>query len=547
MFGLMQDWPLLLHRIIDHAAIQHGTREVVSRSVEGPIHRTTYAAIRGRSLQLAKRLAREGIGAGDRVATLAWNSWRHLEAWYGITGIGAVYHTVNPRLFPEQIAWIVNHAEPRLLLVDLTFLPLLEQLADRLPALRRVVVLCAASDLPPTSLPNAIAYEDWLAEADEDFAWVALDERAAAGLCYTSGTTGEPRGVLYSHRSNVLHAMQACAKDSLAPGMADTVLCLVPMFHANAWALAFASPMCGAKMVLPGSRLDGASLFALMESESVTLSAGVPTVWSMLLDYMAATGQKPRALRRVVIGGSACPRAMIERFERDFGIEVSHAWGMTEMSPVGTVAAVKPVRGALGSEAVLDHKAKQGSAPFGVEMIVADDFGNRLPWNGEAVGRVKVRGPCVAAAYFRRDAAILDGEGYLDTGDIASIDPDGTMRITDRAKDVIKSGGEWISSVVLEAAALGHPAVAEAAVIGVAHPKWGERPLLVIVPRDGAAFDAEAILAFLRERVARWWVPDDVETVEALPYTAAGKINKVALRALFCDYSFSDRSLRLGL
>lgn len=536
MLGLMQDWPLLIHRLIDHAAIQYGAQEVVSRSIEGPMHRTTYAALRQRALRVAKRLDQDGIHVGDRIATLAWNTWRHVEAWYGITGVGAIYHTVNPRLFPEQIAWIINHAEDRLMMVDLTFVPLLEKLAERLPSIERYIVLTDAAHMPANSLKNAVAYEDWLAEADDDFAWVDADERTAAGLCYTSGTTGDPKGVLYSHRSNVLHAMQVCAKDSLAPGGADTVLCVVPMFHANAWALAFALPMCGAKMVLPGAKLDGASVFDLIEAEGVTMSAGVPTVWLMLLDYMTGARLKPSTLKRVAVGGSACPRPMIARFERDFGIDVFHAWGMTETSPVGSVGTLKAHQRALAGEALYDLKAKQGSAPFGVEMIITDDAGTRLPWDGQAFGRLKVRGPCIASAYFRDETPILDADGYFDTNDIATIDSDGTMHITDRSKDIIKSGGEWISSIEIENLALGHPDVGEAAVIGVAHEKWSERPLLIIVPKPHGAEDRDAILAFLTGKIATWWIPDDVQFVTEIPHTAAGKINKVGLREMFRDY-----------
>ena len=447
MLGLMQDWPLLLHRIIDHAAIQHGDREVVSRSVEGPIHRTDYARIRARSLRGAKRLAAAGIGAGERVATMAWNNWRHVEAWYAIAGIGAVYHTVNPRLFPEQIAWIVNHAEDRLMMVDLTFVPLLEALADKLPSIERYIVLTDASHMPATTLRDAVSYEDWLAEADDDFAWTDLDERAAAGLCYTSGTTGRPRGVLYSHRSNVLHAMQVCANASLGASIKETVMPVVPMFHANAWALAFALPMAGAKMVMPGGKLDGASVFDLMESEAVTATAGVPTVWLTLLETMRARGRKPHALARVAVGGSACPRVIIESFERDFGIEVFHAWGMTETSPVATTGALKPGAAHLKGDALFDMKMKQGSAPFGVEMIITDESDRSLPWDGKTFGRLKVRGPCVAKGYFREDQPALDARGYFDTNDIGTIAPDGTLHITDRAKDIIKSVGEWISSI----------------------------------------------------------------------------------------------------
>ncbi len=532
MLGLMQDWSLVIHRIIDHAAIQHGGRAVVTRSVEGPMHATTYADIRGRALRGAKRLVRAGMKPGDRIATLAWNSWRHVEAWYAITGMGGIYHTINPRLFEAQIAWIINHAEDRLMMVDLTFVPLLERLADRLPSIERYIILTDGAHMPATSLRGAIAYEDWLAESDDDFAWHASDERDAAGLCYTSGTTGDPKGVLYSHRSNVLHAMQVCVTGSIGPSAMDSVLCVVPMFHANAWALAFALPMCGAKMVMPGAKMDGASIYALIEAEGVTMSAGVPTVWMMLLDYMTTRGKRPTTLRKVAVGGSACPRAMIERFERDFGIEVFHAWGMTETSPVGTTGTIKPARGMLTGDALYDHKAKQGSAPFGVEMIITDEVGRRLPWDGVTVGQLKVRGPCVASGYFRHEAAVLDADGFFDTNDIAAIEPDGTMRITDRSKDIIKSGGEWISSIEIENLAVSHPAVAEAAVIGIAHEKWSERPLLIVVLKQGHAVAPVELLAFMKGKIATWWIPDDVLFVSEIPHTAAGKINKLRLREL---------------
>ena len=536
MHGLMQDWPLLLHKIIDHAAIQHGGREVVTRSLEGTIHRTDYATIRRRALRCAKRLAAEGIGVGDRVATLAWNGWRHVEAWYAISGIGAICHTVNPRLFPDQIAWIVNHAEDRLMLVDLTFVPLLEALADRLPSLERTIVLTDEAHMPETSLRGAVSYESWLAEADEDFAWGQFDERTAAGLCYTSGTTGQPKGVLYSHRSNVLHAWQACAAGSLCAGASDSFLMIVPMFHANAWATAFALPMAGAKMVMPGARLDGASVFELMDNEGVTISAGVPTVWMMLLARMAEMGRKPSRLRKVAVGGSACPRSMVVAFERDHGIEVFHAWGMTETSPLGTIGSLKPAAMHLTGDALYDAKAKQGSAPFGVEMIVTDDAGLARPWDGMTFGRLKVRGPCVTQAYYREDEPAVDAQGWFDTGDIATIDPDGTLHITDRAKDIIKSGGEWISSIAIENLAVGHPDVLEAAVVGMAHEKWAERPLLVVVPAPGRTPEKADLLAFLKGRIARWWMPDDVIVIDAMPHTAAGKINKLGLRALLKDY-----------
>ena len=536
MIGLMQDWPLLIHRILDHAEAQHPNRAVMSRSVEGPMHHTTYAQIHARARRLAKRLDRDGIRVGDRVATLAWNTWRHLEAWYGITGLGAVYHTVNPRLSEQQITYIINHAEDRILLLDLTFLPLVERLAEALPTIERYVVLTDAAHMPETRLRGAIAYESWIAEADADFTWARLDERAAAGLCYTSGTTGNPKGVLYSHRSNVLHALVNSGADHLGLGSRDVAMPVVPLFHANSWSLAFLAPMTGAALVLPGPRLDGASLHALLEETRVTMTAAVPTVWLGLLQHLDATGARLNHLKRVLIGGSACPRAMIERFERDYGVAVMHAWGMTEMSPIGSFCALKPEVAGLDSAARLDLQVKQGYPPFGVAFRLTDDTGRDLPWDGTTFGHLRVAGPTVASAYFRDDTPILDAAGFFDTGDIATIDPNGYMTVTDRAKDVIKSGGEWISSIELENLAVGHPDVAEAAVIGIAHPKWDERPLLIVVPKDGRTIDKAELLAFLRPRIAKWWLPDDVALVQEIPHTATGKIQKTALRDQFRDY-----------
>jgi 3-(methylthio)propionyl---CoA ligase len=536
MLGLMQDWPLLCHRIIDHAAINHAGRPIVTRSVEGTIHETTYAEIRARALRLGQRLERDGIRLGDRVATLAWNTWRHLEAWYGIMGIGAVNHTVNPRLFPDQIAWIINHAEDRMMLADLTFIPLLEQLAGKLPTIERYVVLTDAAHMPQTSLKNAVPYEQWIAEADGDFTWKSFDENTAAGMCYTSGTTGNPKGVVYSHRSNVLHGLMADTCDMKGYSSRDVVMPVVPMFHANCWAMMFAAPIAGASLVMPGAKLDGASVFELLDRYKVTCTAAVPTVWLMLLQHLEATGSKLPHLRKVVIGGSACPRAMAKTFQDVYGVEVIHAWGMTEMSPLGTACTLKPEYAALGGDARLDIQQKQGQSPFMVEMKITDDAGNRLPWDGKTFGRLKVRGPSVARAYYKDADTILDGEGFFDTGDVATIDRHGYMQVTDRAKDVIKSGGEWISSIDLENLAVGHPKVAEAAVIGVKHPKWDERPLLVIVLKKDQTATRDEILRFLQGKVASWWMPDEVVFLDEIPHTATGKIQKTVLRERFKNF-----------
>jgi fatty-acyl-CoA synthase len=538
MLGLMQDWPLLCHRIIDHAAIQHGNREVVTRSIEGPIHRTNYGEIRQRALKVAQRLQKDDIKLGDRVATLAWNTWRHLETWYGITGVGAVYHTINPRLFPDQIAYIAGHAEDRLMFLDTTFVPLMEKLQDKLPTIQRYVILTDAAHMPQTSLRNAVPYEEWIAEVDGDFTWVSFDENTACGMCYTSGTTGNPKGVVYSHRSNVLHSMVAITPDAFNLSVQDTIMPVVPFFHANGWTIAFSAPMAGARLILPGMKLDGVSIYELLEGEKVTMTAAVPTIWLMLLTHMESNNLKLSTLRRVLIGGSACPRAMIEKFERTYGVTVAHAWGMTEMNPIGSICAIKPDYDANDYEKLLDVKAKQGAAPFTVEMKIVDDSEKELPWDGKTVGRLKVKGAAVTKGYFKGEGGnVLDPNGFFDTGDICAIDPFGNIQITDRSKDVIKSGGEWISSIDLENLAVGHPKVAEAAVIGVRHPKWDERPLLIIIPKKGENVTREELLQYMEGKIAKWWMPDDVVFVNEIPHTATGKILKTALRDQFKDYT----------
>jgi fatty-acyl-CoA synthase len=537
MLGLMQDYPLLCHRIIEHAAKYHGTQEVVTRSVEGPIVRTNYKQIYQRALKVSQMLQRDGIKFGDRVATIAWNTWRHLECWYGIMGIGAICHTVNPRLFPEQIAWIINHAQDRIVMTDLTFVPILENLADKLPSVERYVVLTDRAHMPQTKLKNAVAYEDWIVEADGKLKWEDFDENTAAAMCYTSGTTGDPKGVLYSHRSNVLHALMANNIDALGASATDTMLPVVPLFHANSWGIAFSAPSMGTKLVFPGQKLDGASVFELLDTEKVTHTAGVPTVWLMLLQHMSANNLKLPNLRCVVCGGSAMPRSMIKAFV-DMGVTVRHAWGMTETSPIGSLASLKPPFSKLTGDEKLDILQTQGYPPFGVEMKITDDQGKELPWDGKTFGRLKVAGPAVSKAYFRVSADILDEDGFFDTGDVATIDQHGYMRITDRSKDVIKSGGEWISSIDLENLAVAHPAVAEAAVIGVHHPKWDERPLLIIQLKSGQKATREEILKFMEGKIAKWWMPDDVAFVEGIPHTATGKILKTALREQFKSYSF---------
>jgi fatty-acyl-CoA synthase len=537
MLGLMQDWPLLCHTFLDHAAHFHDDCEIVTRTVEGPIHRETYGDAHLRARKIAQALAKRGVKLGDRIATIAWNTHRHLEAWYGIMGVGAIYHTLNPRLFPEQLTYIVNHAEDSWIFTDLTFVPVLEAIAGKLPSVKGFVVMTDGAHMPATKLKGAIAYEDLIEENDGDFAWKQFDENTAAGLCYTSGTTGNPKGVLYSHRSNVLHSLAVNVADGIGLRAVDTILPVVPMFHANAWSIAFGAPATGTKLVMPGAKMDGDSICQLMTDERVTVTAAVPTVWLALLQHLEKSGKRLPYLERVVIGGAACPRAMMEAFERDHGVKVYHAWGMTEMSPIGTIGSLKPKEAALSAAEQITVKLKQGRPLYSVEMKIVDDEGAELPRDGVAFGHLKVRGPAISKAYFKNEGGeILDEEGFFDTGDVATLNPSGYMQITDRSKDVIKSGGEWISSIELENTAIGHPDVAEAAVIGIKHPKWDERPLLVIVPKEGKQPTREAILKYFEGKVAKWWMPDDVVFVKEIPHTATGKIQKRDLRETFREY-----------
>lgn len=541
MLGLMQDRPLLISTVIEHAAKFHPAAEIVSRTAEGPIHRCTYADIHRRSKQLANALTKLGVQPGERVASLAWNGYRHMEMYFGVSGTGAVLHTINPRLFPEQIEYIANHAEDQFLFFDLTFLPIVEKLAAAMKSVKGFVLMTDRTHLPAiTRVPNLICYEDLIGDQSSDYDWPQFDENTASSLCYTSGTTGNPKGVLYSHRSSLLHSMMASAVDGLGLGANETALLIVPMFHVNAWGMPYAGALCGAKLVMPGPAMDGKSVYELMRDEKVTLALGVPTVWLMLFQHVDANKLKPKselALKRVVIGGSSAPRAMSERFEIDFGAFVIHAWGMTEMSPLGTVCNLLPKHRDYDLQQRLDIQAKQGRGIYGVELRITDDEGNALPHDGKAFGHLMVRGPWIVESYYRGEGGeILDADGYFDTGDVATIDPDGYMQITDRSKDVIKSGGEWISSIDLENAAVGHPAVAEAAVIGAAHAKWQERPLMIVVKKANQELSKEDLLKFLDGKIAKWWMPDDVVFVTELPHTATGKLQKMKLREQFKDH-----------
>ncbi len=532
LHGLMMDAPLSIHSLIEHAAKFHGKTEIVSRSVEGPIHRYTYEDSHARVGKLANALRRLGVAPGDRIATLAWNGYRHFELYYAISGMGAVCHTINPRLFHDQIAYIVNHAGDRLIFLDLTFVALLEPLQDELPGVEGYVVMTDREHMPETNLKGAISYEELIEGESDQFAWPDLDERAAASLCYTSGTTGNPRGALFTHRSTVLHSFAIALPEIFSLSTRSVMMPAVPMFHVNAWGLPYACPMTGAKLVLPGPRYDGEAVHELMETEAVNTCAGVPTVWGMLLEYLRKSGKALSHKPSVVIGGAAPPLSMIKGFEEEYGCNVYHAWGMTEMSPVGTCGKLPPSMDDLSKDERYAVKIKQGRAIYGVEMKIVDGDGNALPHDGKAFGELLVRGPWVISAYFEDEestAAAFDG-GWFHTGDVSTIDEDGFMQIVDRSKDVIKSGGEWISSITIENTAMGHPGVTEAAVIGIHHPKWDERPLLVVVPAGDQPPAPADLIEYLSASVPKWWLPDDVVFVEELPHTATGKVSKKQLR-----------------
>ncbi len=537
MLGLMQSQPLLISSMIDFAERHHGEGEIVSRRVEGDIHRCTYKDIAGRSRQVANALDAMKLAFGDRVATLAWNGYRHLELYFGVSGSGRVLHTLNPRLHPDQIVWIANHSEDQVLCFDMTFLPIVKAVHARCTTIKHFIALCDAASLPADSgIPGLQSYEAWMGSQASKYTWPEFDENSASSMCYTSGTTGNPKAALYSHRSTILHAWAGAMPDALNMSARDSVLPVVPMFHVNAWGLPYSAAMTGAKMVFPGPAMDGKSIFDLIESENVTFAAGVPTVWQMMLGHMQQGGLRFSTLKRTVIGGSACPPAMIAAFNDDYGVEVLHAWGMTEMSPLGTVCTLKNKHTAMDASQKMAVRIKQGRGIYGVDMKIVDDLGAELPWDGKAFGDLLVKGPWVIREYFKGEGGSPLVNGWFPTGDVATIDPDGYLQITDRSKDVIKSGGEWISSIDVENIAMAHPAVAMAACIGMKHPKWDERPVVVVVKKPGAEVSREALLAFFEGKTAKWQIPDDVIFIDAIPLGATGKMQKVKLRETLKDY-----------
>ena len=536
MLGLMQDQPLLISNLIEHADRHHRDAEIVSRRTEGDVHRYTWADAAARSRQVAHALDAMQLDAAGRVATLAWNGYRHLELYFGVSGSGRVLHTLNPRLHPDQVVWIATHAEDQVLCFDTSFLPLVQAVHAKCSTIRQYVMMCDADKLPAdTGIPGLIAYEAWIAGQPTTYNWPRLDESTASSMCYTSGTTGHPKAALYSHRSTILHAFASAMPDVMALSARDAVLPVVPMFHVNAWGIPYSAAMVGCKLVFPGPALDGKSVYELIEAEGVTFAAGVPTVWQMLLGHMGPNQLKFSKLNRTVIGGAACPPAMIEAFHKQYGVDVLHAWGMTEMSPLGTLCTLKNKHLALPEDEQMKIRLKQGRAIFGVDMRIIGDDGQEQPWDGKTYGDLEVRGPWVIDSYFRGEGSPLN-DGWFPTGDVATIDPDGYMQITDRSKDVIKSGGEWISSIDIENIAMGHPAIAMAACIGMKHPKWDERPIVAVVKKPGQEVAREDLLKFYEGKIAKWQIPDDVVFVEAIPLGATGKMLKTRLREQLKDY-----------
>jgi len=537
MFGLMQQQSLLISSVIDFAERHHGDSEVVSRRVEGDIHRYTWADVARRARQVANAVEGQKLAMGDRVATLAWNGYRHLELYFGVSGSGRVLHTINPRLHPDQVAWIANHAEDQVLCFDMTFLPIVQAVHSKCTTVKQWVALCDADKLPAdTGIPGLISYESWIGAQPNTYAWPQIDENSACSLCYTSGTTGNPKGALYSHRSTILHAYGAALPDVMCMSARDSILPVVPMFHVNAWGIPYSAAMVGAKLVFPGPALDGKSVYELMEAEGVTFAAGVPTVWQMLLTHMKPAGLKFGKLNRTVIGGSACPPAMITAFREEYGVDVLHAWGMTELSPLGTLCTLKNKHLDLPEAAQMKLRMKQGRCIFGIDMKIVDDQGRDLPHDGKAAGDLLVKGPWVIASYFKQEGGDPLVDGWFPTGDVATIDTDGFMQITDRSKDVIKSGGEWISSIDVENVAMAHPAVAMAACVGIFHPKWDERPIVCVVKKPGAEVSRDELLAFYEGKTAKWQIPDDVVFVDAIPLGATGKMLKTKLREQLAGY-----------
>ena len=541
MLGQMQNHPLLISSVIDFAARHQGDTEVVSRRVEGDIHRYTWADVQRRAKQVAKALDALGVKVGERVGTLAWNGYRHLELYFGVSGSGRVLHTVNPRLLPEQIAWIVNHAEDQVLCFDTTFLPIVQGIHAHCKTVKRWIALCDEDKLPKdTGIPNLISYEAWIGQQSPDYTWPVFDENTASSMCYTSGTTGNPKAALYSHRSTVLHAYAAALPDVMGLSARDSALPVVPMFHVNAWGLPYSAAMVGCKLVFPGPAMDGKSIYELMEAEKVTFAAGVPTVWQMLLGHLGPNKLKFSSLTRTVIGGSAAPPAMIAAFRDQYGVDVLHAWGMTEMSPLGTLCTLKEKHKDLPEEDKMKLRVKQGRAIFGVDMKIVGDNGEELPWDGKTYGDLYVKGPWILDTYFKGEGGNPLVDGWFPTGDVATIDADGFMQITDRSKDVIKSGGEWISSIDIENVAMAHPAVAMAACIGMPHPKWDERPIVAVSLKPGTTLKREELLQFYEGKTAKWQIPDDVVFVDAIPLGATGKMLKVRLRELLKGYVLPD-------